>query len=75
MKTPTLYLFGDPRIDNSVIAASVEVVLFEIITAGMLGQSIAINETLGDQTIIDRYCKNAEGAGMTVESLLHPKNS
>jgi len=69
------YAIGDPRIDDSVIEASVEVVLFEIITAGMSGQSIAINDTLGDRSILDRYCNNAKGAGMTVEVLLHPKNS
>ena len=69
------YSIGDPQIDDSVLAAAVEVVLFEIITAGMSGQSIAVNDTLGDQSILDRYCKNARGAGMTVELLLPPKNS
>lgn len=69
------YAIGDPRVDDSVLSAAVEVVLFEIITAGMSGQSIAVNDTLGDQSILDRYCKNAKGAGMTVELLLHPKHA
>lgn len=62
------YPIGDPRIDQSVIAEAVEVVLFEIITAGMSGQSIAINDTLDDQLILDRYIANAKGAGMKIES-------
>ena len=66
------YGIGDPRIDDSVRAEAVEVVLFEIITAGMSGQSIAINDTLGDQPVIDRYIANAKGAGMKVELLLQP---
>lgn len=63
------YAIGDPRIDDSVIDAAVEVLLFEIITAGMSGQSIAVNDTSGDQSKLDRYIANAEGAGMKVELL------
>ncbi len=66
------YAIGDPRIDNSVIAAAVEVLLFEIITAGMSGQSLAINDSLGDQSVTDKYIANAKGAGMKVELLLQP---
>lgn len=61
------YPLGDPRIDDVVIAAAVEVVIFEIITAGMSGQSMAINDTAGDQTILDRCIANAKGAGMGVK--------
>lgn len=63
------YPLGDPRIDDTVIAAAVEVILFEIITAGMSGQSVAVNDTSGDQSILDRYIANARGAGMKVEVL------
>lgn len=63
------YAIGDPRIDESVNDAAIEVILFEIITAGMAGQSIAIDETGGDQSILDRYIANAKGAGMKVELL------
>lgn len=41
------YTIGDPRIDDSVLSAAVEGVLFEIITAGMSGRSLAINDSLG----------------------------
>lgn len=63
------YLSDDPRIDTSVIEDSVEVILFEIITAGMSGQSIAINDVSGDQSILDRYLAHAKGAGLKVEIL------
>ena len=66
------YALGDPRIDESVLDASVEAVLFEIITAGMSGQSLAINDSLADQSITDRYIANAKGAGMNVELLSQP---
>lgn len=69
------YAVGDPRIDESVMDAAVEVVLFEIITAGMSGQSIAVNDTIGDQSILDRYSVNAKGAGMKVEFLSDSENS
>lgn len=63
------YAADDPRIDDTVIAAAVEVILFEIITAGMSGQSVAVNDTSGNQSILDRYSANARGAGMKVEVL------
>lgn len=68
------YPIGDTRIDDSVVDAAVEVVLFEIVTAGMSGQSLAINDSLGDQSVTDRYITNAKGAGMTVEFLSYPEN-
>lgn len=61
------YAIGDSRIDNSVIAAAVEVILFEIITAGMSGDSLAVNDTMGDQSILDRYIANAKGSSMKVD--------
>jgi len=63
------YAPGDPRIDNSVIAAAVDVILFEIITAGMSDQSLAIDDSLGDQSVTDKYIANANGAGMKVKLL------
>jgi hypothetical protein len=69
------YALGDPRIDDSVRTASVEVVLFEIITAGMSGQSLAIDDSLGNQSVTDKYIANAKGAGMKVELLMQPENS
>ena len=69
------YAIGDPRIDDSITDAAVEVLLFEIITAGMSGQSIAVNDVSGDQSKLDRYIANAKGAGMKVELLLQPENS
>lgn len=63
------YGLGDPRIDASVLDAAVEVVIFEIITAGMSGQSLAVNDSLGDQAVTDKYIANAKGAGMKVELL------
>lgn len=63
------YSICDPRIDDSVVSAAVEVILFEIITAGMSGQSIAVNDTSVDQSILDRYRENGKGAGMKVEVL------
>jgi len=63
------YGVGDPRVDDAVLAASVEVLIFEIITAAMSGQSIAINDVDGDQSILDRYLANATGAGLKVEFL------
>lgn len=69
------YTLGDPRINDSLLAASVEVVLFEIITAGMSGQSLAIDDSPGDQSITDKYIANAKGAGMKVELFLQPENS
>lgn len=63
------YAIGDPRIDDTIIAAAVEVILFEIITAGMSGQSFAVNDTSEDQSILDRYVANAKGAGMKVKLL------
>lgn len=69
------YAIGDSRIDDSVVDASVEVVLFEIITAGMSGQSLAINDSLGDHFVTDKYLANAKGAGMNVEFLSDPEDS
>lgn len=66
------YPLDDPRIDDVVIAAAVEVVIFEIITAGMSGHSLAIDDSLGDQSVTDKYIANAKGAGMKVEMLLQP---
>lgn len=63
------YALDDPRIDDAVLAASVEVLLFEIITAGMSGGSIAINDVTGNQSILDRYRANAIGSGMSVKVL------
>ena len=63
------YPSDDLRIDTSVIEESVEVILFEIITAGMSGQSIAFNDVSGDQSLLDRYRANAVGSGMRVEEI------
>lgn len=63
------FAVSDPRIDDTVVVAAVEVILFEIITAGMSDQSIAVDDTLGDQSILDRYIANAKGAGMKVKLL------
>lgn len=69
------YATGDPRIDRVILDEAVEVILFEIITAGMSGQSIAVDDTAGDQSILDRYIANAKGAGMKVEFLSDSENS
>ncbi len=61
------YATDDPRIDGSVLDETVEVILFEIITAGMSGQSLAIDDSRGDQSVTDKYIANAKGAGMKVE--------
>ncbi len=63
------YAIGDPRVDGVILDEAVEVILFEIITAGMSDQSIAIDVTSGDQSTIDRYIANAKSAGMKVEVL------
>lgn len=63
------YSVGDPRVDEAVLAASIEVILFEIITAGISGQSIAVNDVADDRSILDRYRANATGAGMCVEEV------
>lgn len=68
------YAAGDPRIDDSVVDTAVEVIVFEIITAGMTGQSIAIDDTVGDQLVLDRYIANAKGAGMKVQVLLQSED-
>jgi hypothetical protein len=61
------YAENDPRIDSAVMEASLEVLIFEIITAGMSGQSLAINDVAGDQDVLDRYRANAMGSGMQIE--------
>lgn len=63
------FAVGDQRIDKSILDESAEVIIFEIITAGISGQSLAIDDTAGDQSILDQYIANAKGAGMKVELL------
>lgn len=63
------YATGDPRIDGVILDEANEVILFEIITAGMSGHSLAIDDSLGDQSVTDKYIANAKGAGMKVELL------
>lgn len=82
VKPPTLYLLcGSASASKAAVVESikdefdVEVVLFEIITAGMSGQSLAINDSLGNQLVTDKYIANAKGAGMKVELPLQPQNS
>lgn len=63
------YASGDPRIDQTILDEAIEVIIFEIITAAMTDQSIAIVDVSGDQARLDRYIAHAEGAGMKVEVL------
>lgn len=60
------YQIGDARVTDSIWAEALDVALFEVITAGMSGQSVVVNEPLSLRRQRDRYRENGKGAGMNV---------
>lgn len=64
------YELGDKRLTNDIWAQTLEIALFEVITSGMTGQSIVVDDTLCFRWIRDRYSATAKGTGMSVQLLL-----